>query len=120
MFIGCWLTIRCALFGEYVDQLNNFLGSSYVEQPVVLVELAKVKFFRGQVGLQNVMHVTRLYFNLDIPKFVEFKKRKDPLWSLDMSGLSLMKVLGGTQLVFVEDLSGLRLVHITVIFASTM
>ncbi|MED6138635.1 hypothetical protein PIB30_119245 [Stylosanthes scabra] len=67
------LTIRCALFGGYVDQVNNFLGSGYVEQPVVLVELAKVKIFRGQVGLQNVMHATKIYFNPDIPELVEFK-----------------------------------------------
>ncbi|MED6216419.1 hypothetical protein PIB30_007397 [Stylosanthes scabra] len=69
------LTIRCALFGEYMDQVNKLLGFDYVEQPVVLVELAKVKFFRGQVGLQNVMHAIRLYFNPNIPEFVEFKKK---------------------------------------------
>ncbi|QHO23734.1 uncharacterized protein DS421_12g366110 [Arachis hypogaea] len=35
--------IRCALFGEYVDELNQFLSSGYAEQPVVVLQLAKVK-----------------------------------------------------------------------------
>ncbi|XP_072069467.1 uncharacterized protein [Arachis hypogaea] len=43
--------IRCALFGEYVDELNRFLSSGYAEQPVVILQLAKVKVFRGRVGL---------------------------------------------------------------------
>ncbi|KAL4371270.1 hypothetical protein AHAS_Ahas06G0149000 [Arachis hypogaea] len=46
------LTIRCALFGEYVDKVHHFLGS--------------VQCFVGQVGLQNVMHATRLFFNPDL------------------------------------------------------
>ncbi|XP_052111562.1 uncharacterized protein LOC107469618 [Arachis duranensis] len=67
------LTIRCTLFGEYVDEVHRFLGSGYMEQPVVVIQLAKVKFFRGQVGLQNVMHATRLFFNLDLSEIVDFK-----------------------------------------------
>ncbi|QHO07418.1 Replication protein A 70 kDa DNA-binding subunit A [Arachis hypogaea] len=31
------LTIRCALFGEYVDEVHHFLCSSYMEQPVVVI-----------------------------------------------------------------------------------
>ncbi|KAL4314693.1 hypothetical protein AHAS_Ahas15G0110600 [Arachis hypogaea] len=46
------LTIHCALFGEYVNQVNHFLASGYVEQPVVVIQLAKVKFFRGVNGTQ--------------------------------------------------------------------
>ncbi|QHO27681.1 Replication protein A 70 kDa DNA-binding subunit C [Arachis hypogaea] len=59
------MMLRCALFGEYVDQLNDFLASGYVEQPVVIVQLAKIKLFRGQPGLQNVMKATKIYFNPD-------------------------------------------------------
>ncbi|XP_072073889.1 uncharacterized protein [Arachis hypogaea] len=36
------LTIRCALFGECVDEVYRFLGSDYMEQPVVVIQLAKV------------------------------------------------------------------------------
>ncbi|XP_025604762.1 uncharacterized protein [Arachis hypogaea] len=67
------LTIRCALFGEYVDEVHRFLGSGYMEQSVVVIQLAKVKFFRGQVGLQNIMHATRLFFNPDLSEVVDFK-----------------------------------------------
>ncbi|RYR77816.1 hypothetical protein Ahy_A01g002460 [Arachis hypogaea] len=65
------LTIRCALFGEYVDEVHRFLGSGYLEQPVIVIQLAKIKFFRGQVGLQNVMHATRLFFNLNLSNMVD-------------------------------------------------
>ncbi|XLU98280.1 hypothetical protein S245_012620, partial [Arachis hypogaea] len=68
------LTVRCALFGDYVNQVNHFLASGYVEQPVVVIQLAKVKFFRGQVGLQNVMYATQMLFNPDLPEVVEFRQ----------------------------------------------
>ncbi|XP_020961259.1 uncharacterized protein LOC107647213 [Arachis ipaensis] len=70
------LTIHCALFGEYVDEVHHFLGSGYMEQPVVVIQLAKVKFFRGHVGRQNVMHATRLFFNPDLAEVVNFKNSK--------------------------------------------
>ncbi|RYR20269.1 hypothetical protein Ahy_B03g065369 [Arachis hypogaea] len=66
------LTVRCALFGDYVNQVNYFLASGYVEQPVVVIQLAKVKFFRGQVGLQNVIYATQMLFNPNLPEVVEF------------------------------------------------
>ncbi|XP_052110373.1 replication protein A 70 kDa DNA-binding subunit C [Arachis duranensis] len=68
------VTVRCALFGDYVNQVNHFLASGYVEQPVVVIQLAKVKFFRGQVGVQNVMYATQMLFNPDIPEVVEFRQ----------------------------------------------
>ncbi|XP_052114411.1 replication protein A 70 kDa DNA-binding subunit C-like [Arachis duranensis] len=67
-----FLVVRCALFGDYINQVNHFLTSGYVEQPVVFIQLAKVKFFRGQVGLQNVMYATQILFNPDFPEVVEF------------------------------------------------
>ncbi|QHO02627.1 Replication protein A 70 kDa DNA-binding subunit C [Arachis hypogaea] len=63
-----------ALFGDYVNQVNHFLASGYVEQPIVVIQLAKVKFFRGQVGLQNVMYATQMLFNPDLPEVVEFRQ----------------------------------------------
>ncbi|RYQ99761.1 hypothetical protein Ahy_B07g087760 [Arachis hypogaea] len=70
--------IRCALFGEYVDELNRFLSSGYAKQPVVILQLAKVKVFRGRVGLQNVMFASKLGFNLDIPEVAAFRKSSIP------------------------------------------
>ncbi|KAL4300188.1 hypothetical protein AHAS_Ahas17G0175900 [Arachis hypogaea] len=66
--------IRCALFGEYVNEVNRFLSSWYAEQPVVVLQHAKVKVFRGRVGLQNVMFASRLGFNLNIPEVAAFRK----------------------------------------------
>ncbi|QHO06288.1 uncharacterized protein DS421_14g453410 [Arachis hypogaea] len=68
------LTMRCALFGDYVNQVNHFLASGYVEQPIVVIQLAKVKFFRGQIGLQNVMYATQMLFNPDLSEVVEFRR----------------------------------------------
>ncbi|XP_057734062.1 uncharacterized protein LOC130949328 [Arachis stenosperma] len=83
--------MRCALFGDYVNQVNHFLASGYVEQPVVVIQLAKVKFFRGQVGLQNVMYATQMLFNLDIPEVVKFRQ------SMIKQGVS------GTQPLFIAN-----------------
>ncbi|RYR49262.1 hypothetical protein Ahy_A07g035637 [Arachis hypogaea] len=85
------LTVRCALFGDYVNQVNHFLASGYGEQPVVVIQLAKVKFFRGQVGLQNVMYATQMLFNPDIPEVVEFRQ------SMIEQGVS------GTQPLFIAN-----------------
>ncbi|XP_057720181.1 replication protein A 70 kDa DNA-binding subunit A-like [Arachis stenosperma] len=74
------LTVQCALFGDYVNQVNHFLASGFVEQPVVVIQLAKVKFFRNtlfvfcQVGHQNVMYATQMLFNPDLPEVVEFRQ----------------------------------------------
>ncbi|QHO30903.1 Replication protein A 70 kDa DNA-binding subunit C [Arachis hypogaea] len=63
----------CIIWG-LVNQVNHFLTSGYVKQPVVVIQLAKVKFFRGQVGLQNVMYATQMLFNPDLPEIVEFRQ----------------------------------------------
>ncbi|KAL4330704.1 hypothetical protein AHAS_Ahas13G0426700 [Arachis hypogaea] len=85
------LTVRCALFGDYVNQVNHFLASGYVEQPVVVIQLAKVKFFRGQVGLQNVMYATQMLFNPDIPEVVEFRQ------------IMIEQDVNGTQPLFIAN-----------------
>ncbi|XP_057756527.1 replication protein A 70 kDa DNA-binding subunit C-like [Arachis stenosperma] len=59
--------------------------------PVVVIQLAKVKFFRGQVGLQNVMYATQMLFNHDIPEVVEFRQ------SMIEQGVS------GTQPLFIAN-----------------
>jgi hypothetical protein len=35
------------LFGEYVDDLNKKFGKGHDNQPVVIIQFAKVKIFRG-------------------------------------------------------------------------
>ncbi|RYQ97761.1 hypothetical protein Ahy_B08g093841 [Arachis hypogaea] len=102
------LTVRCALFGDYVNQVNYFLASGYVEQPVVVIQLAKVKFFRGQVGLQNVMYATQILFNPDLSEVVEFRQRRVLLSFLVQSKVLLRMEVGGILLVCVERVSILK------------
>ncbi|GAU33293.1 hypothetical protein TSUD_279670 [Trifolium subterraneum] len=47
----------CALFGDYVDELNKKMGKSYVDKP----------------SLQNVMNTTRILINSDIHEVEEFQ-----------------------------------------------
>ncbi|RYR78143.1 hypothetical protein Ahy_A01g002882 [Arachis hypogaea] len=72
------LKIRCALFREYVDEA------------VVVIQLAKVKFFRG-ISFQNVMHATRLFFNPDLPEVVNFKN------------IMVDQSINGTQPLFISN-----------------
>ncbi|MCH82940.1 replication factor A protein, partial [Trifolium medium] len=41
---------ECALFGDYVDELNKKIGKSSSGLPIVVVQFAKVKFFREPVA----------------------------------------------------------------------
>jgi hypothetical protein len=41
--------VECAFFGDYVDELNKKMGKSIGGLPVVAVQYAKVKIFRGNV-----------------------------------------------------------------------
>ncbi|XP_020979366.1 uncharacterized protein LOC110271971 [Arachis ipaensis] len=94
------LTMRRTLFGEYVDQMNHFLGSGYVEQPVVILQLAKIKVFRGQVGLQNVMHATKILFNPDIHEVLEFKKS---MIEQGIHGTQPLFIANESKIVSLED-----------------
>jgi hypothetical protein len=38
---------ECALFGDYVDDLSKKMGKSSSGLPVVVIQFAKVKLFRG-------------------------------------------------------------------------
>jgi DNA polymerase III alpha subunit len=42
---------ECALFGEYVDELNKKMGKNHDSQPLVVIQFAKVKIFRGMLLL---------------------------------------------------------------------
>ncbi|XLU75268.1 hypothetical protein S245_034321 [Arachis hypogaea] len=122
-------TLRCALFGEYADQINYFLAFGYVEQLVVLVQLAKVKFFWCHVGLQNVMHATRICLILKFWR-VRFISLEDDFMRLtrrctiedlkDNNEILLKKDLGDIRFVSVAKLFNPKIVLIIVIFVSIM
>jgi hypothetical protein len=41
---------ECALFGDYVDELNKKIGKSGEGLPVMVVQFAKIKIFRGNLN----------------------------------------------------------------------
>ncbi|XP_057434300.1 uncharacterized protein LOC130726987 isoform X2 [Lotus japonicus] len=65
--------VRCALFGNYVDIVKEYLANVGNNLPVVVVQLAKIKSFRGHVVIQNVMNGTKVLFNPDIPEVTSFR-----------------------------------------------
>ncbi|XP_057418467.1 uncharacterized protein LOC130712666 [Lotus japonicus] len=68
-------TIKCTLFGSYVDSLNAFLSSGNGDNAVVVLHMAKVNVFNGKINLQNAYNTTKLLFNPDFPEAVEYKQR---------------------------------------------
>lgn len=44
----CRSKLECALFGNYVDELNHFLSVGDMVNHVVIVQFAKVKAWRGK------------------------------------------------------------------------
>ncbi|XP_045823690.1 replication protein A 70 kDa DNA-binding subunit B-like isoform X2 [Trifolium pratense] len=54
---------ECALFGDYVHSLQSMLGKAHNGLPVVVVQFAKIKTFRGSISIQNIINATRLFVN---------------------------------------------------------
>ncbi|XP_057421220.1 uncharacterized protein LOC130715169 isoform X2 [Lotus japonicus] len=65
--------VRCALFGDYVDIVLEYLALERNGLPVLVVQLAKIKSFRGDIVIQNVMNGTKLLWNPNIPEAVSFR-----------------------------------------------
>ncbi|WJX87549.1 hypothetical protein P8452_69728 [Trifolium repens] len=64
---------ECALFGDYVDEVNKKIEKSAVGLPIVVIQFAKVKNFRDKASIQNVINTTRIFINPDIPEVETFK-----------------------------------------------
>ncbi|KAK2397925.1 replication protein A 70 kDa DNA-binding subunit C [Trifolium repens] len=64
---------ECALFGDYVDEVNKKIEKSAVGLPIVVIQFAKVKIFRDKASIQNVINTTRIFVNPDIPEVETFK-----------------------------------------------
>ncbi|KAJ1416126.1 hypothetical protein SESBI_17647 [Sesbania bispinosa] len=61
--------IECALFENYLDDLNAFLACVIDPNAFLLSSLS------GKVSLQNALHATKLIFNPDFDKAVKLRKR---------------------------------------------
>ncbi|KAK2364732.1 replication factor A protein [Trifolium repens] len=82
----------CALFGDYVGELNKKMGKAGQGLPVVVIQFVKVKIFRDQASIQNVINTTRIFVNPDIPEALQFKD------SITVHGIELdssVPVIGG-------------------------
>lgn len=69
------LRVECALFGAYVDELANFLAGGELNNPVVIIQFAKVKSFQGNNSLQNVHGATKILFDPDVPMATVLKSK---------------------------------------------
>jgi hypothetical protein len=67
----CWFIVllisgkcECALFGDYVDELKKKIGKSAVGLPIVVIQFAKVKLFRGRINyafIHNVIKASNIH-----------------------------------------------------------
>ncbi|KAJ1390611.1 hypothetical protein SESBI_37352 [Sesbania bispinosa] len=65
--------MRCTVFGNYVDTLKEYVASGVAPLHVVVVQLFKVRLYRGNVVLQNVNNTSRILWNPDIPEAIDFR-----------------------------------------------
>ncbi|KAK2455293.1 replication protein A 70 kDa DNA-binding subunit E [Trifolium repens] len=65
--------IQCTLFGNYVDELNAFLGAGDCNNAVVILQFAKAKNFQDKIHIQNCMNCSLLIFNSSCAESVAFK-----------------------------------------------
>ncbi|XP_057442175.1 uncharacterized protein LOC130733903 isoform X2 [Lotus japonicus] len=65
--------INCALFGNYVDVVKHYVATDGLRMPVLILQFAKIKTFKGDVVIQNVMNATILLWNPDTPEAVCFR-----------------------------------------------
>ncbi|XP_057452543.1 uncharacterized protein LOC130744368 [Lotus japonicus] len=66
-------SVQCTFFGSYVDVITHYVRENGQAMPVVVIQFAKIKTFKGNVVIQNVMHATRIMWNHEIPEVVDFR-----------------------------------------------
>ncbi|QHN92759.1 Replication protein A 70 kDa DNA-binding subunit C [Arachis hypogaea] len=67
--------VQCNVFGNACDLLEYENLQKYPRSPMIVLESFKIKPIEGGVILQNVINVSRLFINPDIPESVEFLSR---------------------------------------------
>ncbi|RYQ88842.1 hypothetical protein Ahy_B09g095798 isoform D [Arachis hypogaea] len=67
--------VQCNVFGNACDLLEYDNLQKYPRSLLIVLESFKIKAIEGGVMLQNVMNVSRLFINPDIPESVEFLSR---------------------------------------------
>ncbi|KAJ1383205.1 hypothetical protein SESBI_43577 [Sesbania bispinosa] len=65
--------LRCTVFGDYVETLNSYVALGVTPLPVVVVQLFKVRLYKGNVVLQNVNNTSRILWNPDFTEANNFR-----------------------------------------------
>ncbi|KAJ1426332.1 hypothetical protein SESBI_10350 [Sesbania bispinosa] len=72
-FVDEFGKIRCAVFGDLINVVMDFLALSGTGLPVVIIQFARVNVYKGEAGIQNVMNASKILWNPDLPEAVDFK-----------------------------------------------
>ncbi|XP_061359654.1 replication protein A 70 kDa DNA-binding subunit E-like [Gastrolobium bilobum] len=67
--------LECTLWEHYVDEVQSFLADNDDPHNVLIVQLGRIKCFRGKVGITNTKYTTRIVMDSKLNEIVEFKKR---------------------------------------------
>ncbi|XP_061372945.1 uncharacterized protein LOC133315355 [Gastrolobium bilobum] len=67
--------LECTFWEHYVDEVQSFLENSDTPHNILIVQLGRIKYFRGKVGLTNTKYTTKIVIDSKVPEIVEFKKR---------------------------------------------
>ncbi|QHO53643.1 Replication factor-A carboxy-terminal domain protein [Arachis hypogaea] len=67
--------VQCNVFGNACDLLEYDNLQKYPRSPLIVLESFKIKAIEGGVILHNVINVSRLFINPNIPESVEFLSR---------------------------------------------
>ncbi|XP_061372548.1 uncharacterized protein LOC133315020, partial [Gastrolobium bilobum] len=66
--------LECTLWEHYVDEVQSFLADNDDPHNVLIVQLGRIKCFRGKVGITNTKYTTRIVMDSKLNEIVEFKK----------------------------------------------
>ncbi|XLT43990.1 hypothetical protein HN873_036594 [Arachis hypogaea] len=67
--------IKCTLFAELVDQVLPHFERDDGEPFIMVVQLFKSNVYLSSVNVQSTYYVPKSYFNPNLPKVIDFKKR---------------------------------------------
>ncbi|XP_061373588.1 uncharacterized protein LOC133315923 [Gastrolobium bilobum] len=67
--------LECTFWEHYVDEVQSFLANNDTPHNVLIVQLGRIKCFRGKVGLTNTKYTTKIVIDSKVPEIIEFKKR---------------------------------------------
>ncbi|KAJ1402515.1 Nucleic acid-binding, OB-fold [Sesbania bispinosa] len=69
------LKLRCTLWEDYAFMFLKHLEDHPSESYVVVLQFAKMKNFKGSVGVSNTTYNSKLFINTNIPEIEDFQMR---------------------------------------------